>query len=185
MWEREREMWWRYTGGTLSLKLVLAYQFWTVASAFSEQTTAPIPWPPWGTGGSNLLWPRWDHAKWAVFKLWRLVQDQCTCCAMLSCFSCVWLCWDPMDFPPDSSVCGILQARILEWIAMPSSRGSSWPKDWTHISYVSWTDRQFLYQLSHWGSPKFCMLPLKKHDKCVFSWLNLKYNPQLNFLLKL
>ena len=131
---REREMWLRYTGGTLSLKLVLAYQFWTLASAFPEQTTAPIPWPPWGTGGSNLLWPRWDHAKWAVFQLWRSVQDQCTCCAMLSCFSCVWLCWDPMDFPPDSSVCGILQARILEWIAVPSSRGSSWPKDWTHIS---------------------------------------------------
>ena len=35
--------------------------------------------------------------------------------------------------PPGSSVHGILQARILEWVAMPSSRGSSWPRDWTHI----------------------------------------------------
>ena len=47
------------------------------------------------------------------------------CCAVLSCFSCVWL-FDPMDcIPPVSSVPGILQARILEWVAMPSSRGSS------------------------------------------------------------
>ena len=39
----------------------------------------------------------------------------------------VWLC-NPMDSgPPGSSVHGILQARILEWVAMPSSKGSSWP----------------------------------------------------------
>jgi len=39
--------------------------------------------------------------------------------------SCLTLC-DPMDCsPPGSSVHGILQARILEWVAMPSSRGSS------------------------------------------------------------
>ena len=37
---------------------------------------------------------------------------------------------DPMDCsPPGSSVHGILQARILEWVAMPSSRRSSWPRD--------------------------------------------------------
>ena len=42
---------------------------------------------------------------------------------------------DPMDCsPPGSSVLGILQARILEWVAMPSSRGSSLPGDRTHIS---------------------------------------------------
>ena len=40
-----------------------------------------------------------------------------------------------MDYSlPGSSVHGILQIRILEWIAMPSSRGSSWPRDWTSIS---------------------------------------------------
>ena len=36
-----------------------------------------------------------------------------------------------------SSVCGILQARILEWDTMPSFRESSWPKDWTQVSYIS------------------------------------------------
>ena len=38
---------------------------------------------------------------------------------------------------PGSSVPGILQARILEWVAMPSSRGSSWPRDQTQVSYIS------------------------------------------------
>ena len=37
---------------------------------------------------------------------------------------------------PGCSVHGISQARILEWVAMPSSRGSSWPRGWTRISYV-------------------------------------------------
>ena len=43
--------------------------------------------------------------------------------------------WDPMDWsPPGSSVRGILQARILEWAAIPSSRGSSWLGDQTPVS---------------------------------------------------
>ena len=47
--------------------------------------------------------------------------------------SCLPLC-DQMDCRlPGSSVLGIIQARILEWVAMPSSRGSSWPRDQTHI----------------------------------------------------
>ena len=48
---------------------------------------------------------------------------------------------------PGSSVHGILPARILAWIAMPSSRGSSPPRDLTQISYVSCTGRLGLY---HW-----------------------------------
>ena len=44
---------------------------------------------------------------------------------------------NPMDCgPPGSSVHGILQARILDWVALPSSRGSSLPKVQTHISYI-------------------------------------------------
>ena len=55
--------------------------------------------------------------------------------------SCPTLC-DPVDSsPPGSSVHEILQARILEWVAVSSSRGPSQPKDWTHISYVSCTGR--------------------------------------------
>ena len=41
---------------------------------------------------------------------------------------------DPMDCSlPGSSVHGILHARILEWVAIPFSRGSSWPRDWTQV----------------------------------------------------
>ena len=46
--------------------------------------------------------------------------------------------FDPMDQTlPGSSAQGILQARILEWVITPSSRGSSQPRDRIHISYVS------------------------------------------------
>ena len=48
--------------------------------------------------------------------------------------SCLTLC-DPMDCsPPSSSVHGILQARVLEWVAISFSRRSSRPRDWTQVS---------------------------------------------------
>ena len=53
---------------------------------------------------------------------------------------------DPVDCSPSgSSVHGILQARILEWDAISSSRGSAQPRDRTHVSYVSSIGRQILY----------------------------------------
>ena len=55
------------------------------------------------------------------------------CVYVLVSQSCLTLC-DSMDCsPPGSSVHGILQARILEWVAIPFSRGSSWPMDWTQV----------------------------------------------------
>ena len=51
--------------------------------------------------------------------------------------SCPTLC-NPVDCsPPGSSVHGILQARILEWVAIWFSKGSSWAKDWTWVSCVA------------------------------------------------
>ena len=67
---------------------------------------------------------------------------------------CLTLC-DPKDCsPPGSSVHGILQARILEWVAISCSRGSSWPRDWTHVSYISCIDRWVLYHFTT-GKPSF------------------------------
>ena len=64
---------------------------------------------------------------------------------VLSCFSCVRLC-DTVDCSPlGSSVYGILQARILEWVAMVSSRGSSQPRDESYVSYISCIGRWVLY----------------------------------------
>ena len=99
----------------------------------------------WRTGRPGALWP---------MGLRRVRQDQATeqqqqqvqknlkrlyiyTVLTLSCFSCVWLC-DPMDCnPPGSFVHGILQARILEWIAIPFSRGSSWPRDQARVSCIA------------------------------------------------
>ena len=56
---------------------------------------------------------------------------------------------NPMDCsPPDSSVHGIFQVRILEWIAIFFSRGSSWSKDETHIYWVSCFGRRILLPLA-------------------------------------
>ena len=53
---------------------------------------------------------------------------------------------DPMDCSlPVSPVHGILQARILEWAAMPSSRGFFWPRYQACIFYISCIDRRVLY----------------------------------------
>ena len=64
--------------------------------------------------------------------------------------SCMTL-FNPMDCNlSGSSVHGILQARILKWVAISSSRGSSQPRDWTQVSYISCIVRQVL---SHWYPP--------------------------------
>ena len=99
--------------------------------------------------------------------------------------------WDPgFCSPPGSSVHGILQARTLEWVAMPSSRGSSWPRDGTQVSHIAggfftlWATKP-LYSK---GDPKFhtiwslCQLTiivLKKKTTSKFIKLNeisVKYN---------
>ena len=66
--------------------------------------------------------------------------------------SCLTL-FDPMDYSSaGSSVQGILQAKILEGVAIPFSRGFSRPRDETHVSYVSWIDKWVLYHPHHLGS---------------------------------
>ena len=63
--------------------------------------------------------------------------------------SCPTLC-DPMDCsPPHFSVHGIFQARVLEWVAISFSRGSSRPRDQTQVSCIV---SKMLYCLSHQGS---------------------------------
>ena len=54
---------------------------------------------------------------------------------------------------PGSSAHGILQERILEWVAISSSRGSFRPRDRTWISYVSCIGRQVPYHWCYLGSP--------------------------------
>ena len=64
--------------------------------------------------------------------------------------SCPTLC-DPMDYcPPNSSSHGILQARILELVAISFSKGSSGPRDQTYISCISCTQRPILHHCTTW-----------------------------------
>ena len=69
---------------------------------------------------------------------------------------------DPMDCSPlGSFVHGISQARILEWIAISSCRGTSQPRDWTHISCISCITGRFFI---HWaiGEAKMILLLINK-----------------------
>ena len=93
------------------------------------------------------------------------------CCAYL--LSCIWLFATPWTVAHQAPLpMGVLQARILEWVAMSSFRGSSWPRDRTQVSHIAggfftiWATREpqeywsgypipspgnFLTQESNWG----------------------------------
>ena len=74
---------------------------------------------------------------------------------------------DPMDFSPlDCLVHGITPRRILEWVAVPFSRGSSRPRDQTQVSYISCIGRQVLYQQCHLGLASYSIYP---QQKCAYS----------------
>ena len=61
---------------------------------------------------------------------------------------------DPMDCSlPGSSIRAILQVRILEWVAISHSKGSSRPRNRTHISCISCIDKQILYHCATWEAP--------------------------------
>ena len=68
--------------------------------------------------------------------------------------SCPTLC-NPMDYSLLQLVRGFLQARILVSAALSSSKGSSWPRDQTHICYNSRVGRQVLCHESYLGRPKY------------------------------
>ena len=99
---------------------------------------------------------------------------------------CPTLC-DPADCsPPGSSVHGFLQARILEWVAISFSRGSSQPRDWKPgLPHC----RQILYLLSHQGKlmlldvfiflSHFFSVEPEKYSEKIFSFKNKLERPQL------
>ena len=95
------------------------------------------------------------HPAYLIYK-----QSACMCAQSLQ--SCSTLC-DPMECsPPVSSAHGILQARILEWVTMPSSRGSFWPRDWTCISMCPVLAGGFFTTSATWEAPIYRV----HHVKC-------------------
>ena len=75
--------------------------------------------------------------------------------------------WDPMDCSsPASSVHGVSQARILQWVAISFFRGSSWSRAWTQVSCIAggsftvWTTIWAIIHVSMWIHVNI------NHDKC-------------------
>ena len=91
--------------------------------------------------------------------------------------SCSILC-DSMDYsPPGSSVHQTVQARILECVAISSSKGSFWPSGQTHVSFVSFIGRLIFFHSHHLGSPtKIRKSYTRKVPQC-WIFLNLKEGP--------
>ena len=77
-----------------------------------------------------------------------------------------------MDYsPPGSSLHGILQARVLEWVAISSSRGSFRPRDWTRTSCDSWIGRQVSLLLVPLGKPGVTMIQFSSVQLLSRVWL--------------
>ena len=76
--------------------------------------------------------------------------------------------WSHGRSPPGSSVHGILQARILEWVAISFSKGSSWPRDWTQVSCIAgrfftlWATREAVDSLERSYSVPDCIEELPR-----------------------
>ena len=88
-----------------------------------------------------------------------IFQIMCVCvcvCARTHVFLVAQSCptfRNPMDCSwPGSSVCGISQASIVEWVAIFFSRGSSWLRDWTCVSCISCIGRQILHHWDTWDA---------------------------------
>ena len=103
---------------------------------------------------SIYMFPRAGIAKWQRMCIFNLTVCACSVVSVI---------FDSLDCStPGSSVHRILQARILEWVAMPSSRRSSWPRDWTRVSCGSCIAGGFFTTeppgkpcLNHWTTPNW------------------------------
>ena len=100
-----------------------------------------------------------DSPSSAPFIFWLLQtltprRKECLIVSCMGAYSVSQSCWtlcNPMDGSlPGSSLHGILQARMMEWVAISSSRGSSQPRDGTWISCFFCIGRQILYPWATW-----------------------------------
>ena len=88
--------------------------------------------------------------------------EQTICMCAQSCL----ILWDPRNCsPPGSSLHGIFQAIILEWVATSYSRGPSFTSNQTCISCTSCIGREILYHLHHLGNPYYSTIISKIENK--------------------
>ena len=108
-----------------------------------------------------------------------LIMYVCVCVKSLQ--LCQTLC-EPVDCSlPGSSVHEIFQATILEWISTPSSRGPSWPRDWTRVSMSPTLADGFFTTSATWEDPAYDGMSQNVEAK----WECLTFNsyPKLSALL--
>ena len=86
---------------------------------------------------------------------------------------CPTLCNPMVHSQPGSSLHGVLQARTQEWVAMSYSRGSSQPRNWTCVSYVSCTHKWVLYHYHHLGSLNYMLIYFCCSCLCNFIFFNI------------
>ena len=98
--------------------------FITIFEMSRDTKLTPTEW-------TNKKWFKWLKYPW-TFIISQILQQQKSDVAQ----ACLTLC-NPMDYNPpgSSSIHEIFKARILEWIAIFFSRGSSWPRDRTQVSH--------------------------------------------------
>ena len=91
---------------------------------------------------------------------------------LLTCvYSVVFESLQTMDCsPPGPSVHGIFQARILEWVAISSSRGSSRSREWTRISCTGW---KILHHCATWEA-QYANTKMRPHYVLDFTFINLR-----------
>ena len=78
---------------------------------------------------------------------------------------------DPMNCsPPGYSLHGIFQAKILEWVVMSSSRRSSQPRNWIHVSYISCIGRLILYHWANWEASHFPICQVLTYSQVLTSY---------------
>ena len=97
----------------------------------------------------NIKLSLYEHREMYMFQQWNFIPSHFNwndmCVHAKSIQSCPTLC-DPMDYSlPGCFVRGILQARILEWVAISFTRGSSRPRDPTRVSLCHLRCRRVLY----------------------------------------
>ena len=165
--QRERNGFWSIKADSISLRILLQASFqqrelqalsrdgtrWMCMHGCFQNTIRLGPglfrsWSPLTSGFRE--WDPLSSCKWEWMTDPGSGREAIAVCGrwgffLLGVLSHVQFC-DPVDCsPPGSSIHGILQARILEWVAISSSRGSSWPSDRTQVSCIG---RQILY---HWA----------------------------------
>ena len=124
----------RILSGNIKYMMIWAEKFWYKEYLTSEFVSSP----PYSARGHSMLyecmaWYNWFHES-SISKVCINYKKECACVCVGQ--SCRTLC-DPTDCSlPGSSVRGILQARILEWVAVPFSRWSSQHRDWTRVSCI-------------------------------------------------